>query len=132
VKFFKAIRYGSLGIMASTIFVAIQGCDLREGVIALLVLLALLLPGLGGDNEIVQVVQTAHIAVLKVQADVDINNNFFSQTVTMKAVVTNPGQVSSYAWDFGDGGDGSGETVTHTTRWRERFRSSRQYGGDER
>ena len=47
----KSIRYSSLGMMASAIFLMIQGCDYKEASIGLLALIALLLAGGGGGGS---------------------------------------------------------------------------------
>lgn len=105
-KVWKSFRYGSLGLMASAIFVAIQGCDYKEIALSLLSIIALLLSLSGGAGG-------EHIEVVKVQTTVGVGNVFVSEAITFKVVVPDPSTVSSFDWTFGDGGTGTGQTVTH-------------------
>lgn len=92
--------------MASAIFVAIQGCDYKEIALSLLSIIALLLSLSGGAGG-------EHIEVVKVQTTVGVGNVFVSEAITFNVVVPDPSAVSSFEWTFGDGGTGTGQTVTH-------------------
>jgi len=86
---------------------AIQGCDYKEAVIGLLALISLLLAGAGGS------VTSEGIEITMTQTSVGFDNTFVSQSFTFKAKVSDPNEVDSYDWDFGDGSAGSGQIVTH-------------------
>ena len=103
------IRFGSLGVMATAVIGALQGCDYREATIGLLALIALLLAGGGGSGN----TTPESIQVTMIQDEVNIDGDVVSRLVTFDAVVESPENVNTYSWTFGDGGTDSGKTVTH-------------------
>ena len=105
-RFWRPIRFSVVGVVASGVVLAVQGCDFREVTLTLLTLIALVLSTAGGgEGEYIEITAT--------QTVVDLNFVLQSQNLTFRAVVNNAADVDAFLWTFGDGQGGTGQTVTH-------------------